>query len=135
MSQQSVDAKTLLVSLHKEVTKLSTKVEELEANQEVLVDSVYILLSFYLDNLNAVEADEQVNEAIEHVLTLLLALRPERAARMLISIAEASDQETFDDVCDRLEDVGIDVDGILRERAAQRAQQTGLESGVELEDE
>ena len=120
MAQQSIDAKELLVKLHKDVRDLSNRVEELEVNFEAVSEAAYVLLSFYLDTLYSVPAEQQNNQVIEHSIALLLAIDPERTAMMLITVAEAADQATFDSVCDQLEDAGIDVDEILRQRDAAR---------------
>lgn len=120
MAQQSIDAKELLVKLHKDVRDLSNRVEELEVKFEAVSEAAYVLLSFYLDTLYSVPAEQQNNQVIEHSIALLLAIDPERTAMMLITVAEAADQATFDSVCDQLEDAGIDVDEILRQRDAAR---------------
>lgn len=129
MAQQSIDAKELLVKLHKDVRDLSNRVTELEVGFEAVSEAAYVLLSFYLDTLYAAPEAQRNNDVIEHSIALLLAIDPERTAIMLITVAEAADQTTFDSVCDQLEDAGIDVDAILRQRdAVQRDAGTDVEA-------
>lgn len=116
MAQHTVDGKKILSGLVNDVRALSQRVDELEVSNAAMTDAVYLLLSQYLDQLYAVPEEQFDNTAVQHVLTLLVAVDEQRAAVMLINIAEQSGQQAFDDVCNMLEDLGVDVDAILEQR-------------------